>query len=411
MNRREFCQKSSTFLGTLPLGTSLLALASPALADPAPATNAAPANPQPAATLSSSPPVLQNPSGDGSLTIVWGVSSVSTGWIEYGETEALGQTEYGDSEGLMAVSDKVLKIRLTNLKPGTKYFYRVVTASAQKLTRGVPMPGPVYQFKTLDAKATSTSFSLINDTHENKETLTRLVGMIQAQPTDSLIWDGDIFNWIGSEQNIIDSVLNPAGLAYATNIPLVLVKGNHDVRGWKARLLDKYTDVPNGRWYYTFRQGPVAFVVLDTGEDKPDTSPNLGGLTYFERYRTVQQEWLRRAVQNPEFRDAPFRVALLHIPIIWKNYAQRGWYCHDGKDKWHDVFVQGKIDLVISGHTHEHAWFPPGGEAPYAQLIGGGPSPKSATLIRGQADQDKLSFTMCDLNGKELASHTFNRQA
>ena len=401
MNRREFCKNSSLLIGGLSLATSDSSIAADA---------PAPAPPAPGATRSISPPVLQNPSGDGSVTVVWAVNGTSTGWIEYGETEALGQTAYGSSEGLKPIDDKVLKIRLTGLKPGTKYFYRAVTAPADNLTRGEGIPGPTYPFKTLDAKGTSTTFSLINDTHENKETFTRLTSMIQSQPTDSLIWDGDIFNWIGSEKNIVDSILNPFGLAYANSIQLVLVKGNHDVRGYGARHIDRYTEVPNGRWYYTFRQGPIAFVVLDTGEDKPDTHKFLGNMTDFSGYRSKQQEWLREVIQQPEFRDAPFRVALLHIPIIWKNYKPEGPFCPDGKAKWHDLLVQGKVDLVISGHTHEHAWFPPGGEAPYAQLIGGGPNPKSATLTRGQADENTLSFTMTDLDGKELASHTFQRR-
>ena len=360
-----------------------------------------------------SAPALQNPTGDG-ITVVWAVKGSCTGWVEYGETDALGQTGYGSVDGIRPFDDKVLKVRLTGLKPGTTYFYRAVTCpveiSYDKPVPGTAIPGTTYQFKTLDPTATTTSFSIINDTHERQNTVTRLFSMIQAQPTDSMIWNGDIFNSITSEQKIVEQVLNPIGrgVAYAANLPLIWARGNHETFGTCARLLDKYCDVPNDRWYYTLRQGPVGFVVLDTGDcGAPDSSRPLNDYT---PYFSVQEEWLRNAIEEPEFRDAPFRVALLHIPIVWEDYDGGGLVCFYGKAKWHDLFVKAKIDLIISGHVHHPAWFAPGVETPYGQLTGGGQDWTIATLIRGKADQETMNISVCDIDGKELFSHTFNRQ-
>ncbi|MEI9866458.1 MAG: hypothetical protein WDN00_18265 [Limisphaerales bacterium] len=120
----------------------------------------------------------------------------------------------------------------------------------------------------------------------------------------------------------------------------------------------------------------------------------------------MQQQWLRSALQRKEFRSAPFRVALLHIPLVWKDYSEPGDFCGDGKAKWHDLLVQAKVQIVISGHTHETGWFPAGSEAPYAQLIGGGPKPAAATLIQGHADKHELQLTMQNLDGKQLGNYT-----
>ena len=381
---------------------------------PASSTPVTPAPETPPTGSAVSAPVLQNPTGDG-ITVVWAVNGSCTGWVEYGETNTLGQTAYGSVDGLKPFDDKAIKVRVTGLKPGTTYFYRAVTCPVDFPDHynphpGTAVPGITYQFKTLDPAAASTSFSLINDSHERSDTLKRLVSMIQSQPTDSLIWNGDIFNSVTSEQKIAEQILNPIGrgVAYAATLPLIWVKGNHELFGTCARLLNKYCDVPNDRWYYTLRQGPIAFVVLDTGQ--PDALDAARPLHDFYSYRSVQQEWLRSAIEEPEFRDAPFRVALLHIPIVWEDYTNGGVVCFDAKAKWHDHFVKAKIDLIISGHVHHAEWFAPGVEAPYGQLTGGGQDPTLATLIRGKADQETMNISMCDIDGKELFSHTLNRQ-
>lgn len=45
------------------------------------------------------------------------------------------------------------------------------------------------------------------------------------------------------------------------------------------------------------RQGPVCFIFLDTGEDKPDSDIEYSGITDYDRYRTEQAQWLAQAVQ------------------------------------------------------------------------------------------------------------------
>ena len=57
-----------------------------------------------------------------------------------------------------------------------------------------------------------------------------------------------------------------------------------------------YLDQPEGRYYYSFSRGPVSFVVLDSGEDKPDDAPVYAGLADFDAYRSKQAEWLKGEV-------------------------------------------------------------------------------------------------------------------
>lgn len=355
-----------------------------------------------------SQPVLTNPAPDG-VTVLWATNGPATGWVEYGESEQLGQRASGSDQGLMPFDERAFKIRLQNLRPGTRYFYRV---HVQRMEYGWdfgfrPIPNgavksEVMSFTTPNPTASETRFTVWNDTHENVETL-RLLHQAHAKtPGDFLLWNGDLTNDIFSEDKMIGQFLSPANLPFATQVPYYMVRGNHDVRGPEARRLPRFTDVPNGRYYYSFRHGPLATIVLDTGEDKPEDSPVYGGLNDFAAFRSFQAEWLAKEIEQPHFKSAPFKILFCHIPLWWTNERSTGTYCLDGRKKWHDLLVKGGIQLVISGHTHAATWLPADKGRPYGQLIGGGPKPDRATYLRGQATKDGLEVVQYALTGAEL---------
>jgi acid phosphatase type 7 len=353
-------------------------------------------------------PVLTNPAPDG-VTVLWATNAPSTGWVEYGETEKLGQTARGIVEGLAPFVERHMKIRIEGLKPGTKYFYRIhADYTFYEWTTGVTKNAEpaavseIYSFTTPNPRAAETSFTAWNDTHENVETLNALHAAHEQQPGDFLLYNGDVTNDFFAQEKMVDQMLNPAGLPFAAKVPYYFVRGNHDVRGPYARLIDQVTDVPGGKHYYTFRQGPLGAIVLDTGEDKPDSNEHYYGLVDFASFRSRQAEWLAKAIERPEIKDAPFRVLFCHIPLWWREPKHWGTYCLDGQKKWHDILVQGKIQLVMSGHTHDAHYMPADKDRPYIQLIGGGPRPQYATYARGHANGDRLKVTQYKLNGDVL---------
>lgn len=375
--------------------------------------------PQPLAFASA--PVLMNPTPDG-VSIVCAINAPATGWVEYGETEALGQRCDGAAEGFLPYENKALRFRLEGLKPGKQYFYRVHAVAihfqtAYKATRGAAIASGVRSFRTLDPSAATASFTVWNDTHQNKETLRQLVAQHRAQPGDFLMWNGDVTNDVITEELLIREYLSPAGEAHADTTPVFLSRGNHDVRGEAARLLSQYAPGLGGKYHYTFRQGPIACVVLDTGEDKPDDLPVYAGLNDFATYRAAQRQWLEQAIEDPAFKSAPFRIAIMHIPLLWDGEVPEkwlevwggfhGWKCEDGRKQWHDLLEKAGVRFVISGHTHRHAWFPPNAAHSYGQLTGGGPKPEQATIIRVQADAQELRLTVSDLAGEVLMRESF----
>lgn len=351
-------------------------------------------------------PVLTNPAPDG-VTVMWATNAPSTGLVEYGETRELGQIAYGGDQGLRPFVPRHMKIRIEGLKPGTRYYYRVRSDyTYYEWKKGVvrdsepPAISEIYSFTTPDPQAKEVRFTVWNDTHENARTLNALFEAHQKDPSDFLLFNGDVTNDFFAEEKMVDQMLSPAGLPFAAEVPYYFVRGNHDVRGPFARLIGQVTDVPEGKFYYSFRRGPLAAIVLDTGEDKPDANEHYYGLVDFAAFRSQQTEWLAKAIEDPQFRSAPFRVLFCHIPLCWKREQHTGTYCLDGQKKWHDLLVKGGIQLVMSGHTHE-PWLSPANEGrPYAQLIGGGPRPEHATYMRGHVQEDRLNVTQYKLNGE-----------
>src|SRR3990172_2436943 len=96
MKRREFLK--ATALATLASG----AQASHLLAQ----ENTSEPKSSPSPQFAVAPPVLQNVSATG-VTVCWSVSGPATGWIEFGETEALGRLARGEVNGLLLFDPRV----------------------------------------------------------------------------------------------------------------------------------------------------------------------------------------------------------------------------------------------------------------------------------------------------------------
>ncbi|QIF00252.1 metallophosphoesterase family protein [Roseimicrobium sp. ORNL1] len=397
MKRRLFLTQAATGVAALSHA------AGQAPATPPPSASAAPASP----ALATTPPVVMAPRADGA-EIVWGVSRHARGWVEVKEGNEVKHFG-GNPFGYSTQSTKALRVRLHDLAPGTTYAYRTVT---EAMTDPAAREESAWRtLRTLAPTTEETQFLVWNDTHQNNETIARL----HAASPDSanfLLWNGDICNDWHKEEQIIPTLLHPAGTDFTAERPLFLVWGNHDLRGQYGYQLADHVAAPEGRSYYAFRSGPVAVVCLNTGEDKDDDHPSFKGRVACEPLRKEQVAWLRSHVlTTPELRDAPYRVVFCHIPLRWLNESEEGRsydaFSRRSRDLWHDALVEWKAQVVVSGHTHEHAWLPPSPERPYAQLVGGGPKPDAATFMEGHANGTRLQFTMRNLQGEVLQQQEF----
>ena len=263
-------------------------------------------------------PYLQAPS-ETTMTVMWMTDRPCTSWVEFGQGDSLDRKTFHSRHGLIDADQTIHRVTLRDLAPGTSYQYRVssreiTTFEPYKVVYGDTVHSDTYTFTTLDDKKDAFSFVVLNDIHERNAILASLMQRAAPKPYDLVFLNGDILGHIENEPQIVEHVLKPCTDLFASHTPFVYVRGNHETRGRFARRLPEYVALPDGRYYYAFDHGPVRFIVLDSGEDKYDNSKEYSGLVDFDRYRDIQQEWLRREIQSEAFRTAPFRVVLVHMP-------------------------------------------------------------------------------------------------
>lgn len=302
-------------------------------------------------------PYLSAPSEDG-ISIVWVTDTPCHSKVLFGTDRSLNQTMQPSKHGLLPV-DTVHSVRLRDLEPGQTYYYRVVSTRVVKMRpywpeKGLEIESPIYSFTLPDPSRSSVSFSFITDTqHEDLNRLKANLDLVDWEGSDFLVHGGDAVSWVENEDQLLSRFLDPIGLRLAHTKPLVLARGNHDMRGAYARELYRYTPTATGEFYYAFSDGPVHMLVLDTGEDKPDDTNVYARLNDFKAYRQQEFEWFEKHVAGSEqLRRASFRIAVMHIPS-W------GWV--DGEnDRWTELANRAGIDLVIAGHYHRFRKIPVG---------------------------------------------------
>ncbi len=356
-------------------------------------------------------PCLQCP-GESSMTIVWITDKTCTSWVEYGTGEVPDQKAIASHYGLIDANQRVHKITLSGLKPGTEYRYRAVSKEIlefkpYKIAFGETVASGISTFTTLDGRKEAVSFVVLNDIHENDAILREVMKIAEAEPYELAFLNGDILGHIESEPQIIDHVLRPCTELFAGRIAMVWIRGNHETRGAFARMMPNYVGLEEGRFYRSFDHGPVHFIVMDSGEDKTDDDKEYSGLADFDRYRSEQQAWLEKEIRSEAFRKAAFRVALIHMPL----YGSNDWHGPmDCQTKWGPLFNEGKLDLMISGHTHQYQILKPEkGKHEYPIVIGGSPKAKGAVVIRVEATQETMKVTMTRDDGEVVGNLRLER--
>ncbi|WP_346316252.1 FN3 domain-containing metallophosphoesterase family protein [Chitinophaga sp. YIM B06452] len=347
------------------------------------------------------PPYLQNPEPTG-ITVMWMSNKPTYSWVEYGETSALGKTAHNVQAGIVDSYDRLHRVRLANLKPGTTYHYKVLSKEIvefrpYKLTYGETISSETFSFTTPGKNPKEVSWLVFNDIHDRgADSFPHLMAM-NKDPYDFVFLNGDMFDYQEDEQQIIDHLLAPLGKSFASEKPFIFTRGNHETRGKFRRELGNYFDGP---YVFSKQWGPVHFTVLDTGEDKEDEHPVYAGIVNFDEYRRQQAEDLKQIVLSPAFKKAKFRVVMMHIP----HYYSGDWHgTMECRKHFAPIFEQAKIDLFVAGHTHRPGIHQPvAGQHSYPIVIGGGPKDGNRTLIKVKATEKDLNLVMLKDDGSEL---------
>ncbi|SFH00211.1 FN3 domain-containing metallophosphoesterase family protein [Pedobacter insulae] len=343
---------------------------------------------------------------NGSIAVLWITNKNCNSWVEYGETpEQMPKKAYGEGELGLLPAGRLNCVKLPDLKPDCKYYYRIVSREIvsfqpYKVTYGKTIQGAIEHFVNADLKKEEVSFVMLNDIHDRPNSIPELLSLDKGNKRDFVFFNGDIFDYQTNEQQIIDHMLEPCVSAFAKTTPFLYVRGNHETRGVFARDFKTYF---HHVAYTAFTLGPVRFIVLDTGEDKEDSHPVYAELVDFDHYRVKQAAWLAQEIDRKEFKKAAFRIVLMHIPPRYSGDGHGAKHC---TALFEPIMNRGKVDLVLSGHTHKYKVHPPAkGQNNYPIIIGGGPLKGTKTLTKVLATKTELKVVMLNDSGTEVADY------
>lgn len=362
-------------------------------------------------------PYLQNMEQD-NVTIIWTTDKDAVSWLELapagddsfyaGERTRFFEAPHGSKK-----IGKLHRITVSGLTAGTEYRYRIFSKEVLNYEGHRVMYGDIassdvyrdrpFSFKTLDPEKSSIAFKVVNDIHSKNENLESMLSKVTKENTDLILFNGDMVSIFNEEKEIFTGFMDTAVRLFAKEVPVFYARGNHETRGKASSRLYDYFPTNNGHFYYTFRHGPIQFLVLDGGEDKPDSDIEYSELAQFDNYRTEEKNWLRKAVREPDFQSAPFRVAVLHIPPVGSTW-------HGTKEiaeKFLPLLNEAGIDIMLCGHLHNYQLINKGDDknVNFPILVN-----DDETYLDVTADDKKIDVFRKDLSGKIVDSHSIKRQ-
>ncbi len=348
-------------------------------------------------------PYLQNPATD-AMTVMWHTHVPCYSWLEYGTDSLNMQRARAYIEGEVMANTKLNRIRLTGLTPGTKYYYRIYS---QEITSygpyskefGETASSAITSFKTLDNKATDFTAIIFNDIHDNYPLFDKLYAQIKDTPYDIVFFNGDCIADVQSESIALHSINYYGTKIEADKVPCIYLRGNHETRGAYSMFLWNLLERIDGRSYGAFSIGNTRFVLLDCGEDKPDSHPVYYDLNDFTQHRKDQSGFLKKEIASTAFQSADKRILIHHIPV----YGMKDEAYVPCRDLWGDILAKTDFTLCINGHTHNYKYIPKGKEDNnFPVLIGGGSNEKSATVTILKKTGNVLNLRVLNPEGKIL---------
>lgn len=217
-----------------------------------------------------------------------------------------------------------------------------------------PAVETTYRFKPIK-KTDDINIYHLADVHGE---LQQAVGAAKycGKELDLLIMNGDI----SSTSDTFDEMILCYKIASEVTkgeIPCIISRGNHDLRGFGAENLAKYMPGDGGKSYYTFRMGCIWGMLVDTGEDKEDSHPAYGGTVCCHDFRLEEEKMIHNTIRNAaeEYAEdgVKYRVILSHVPFTFKREEPFDIERQLFSD-WSKLIKENiKPDIMLCGHTHK----------------------------------------------------------
>ena len=360
-------------------------------------------------------PYLQSVT-DTEATVVWVTDKEAISWVECAPVDGsnfynVERPKFYQTYLGKRVFGTVHQITIKGLEPGHKYCYSVSSKEVLHTKRNRVHYGDVVTariygrkfpgFYTLDPKKESTQFIVLNDIHAKQEKMDALLNTFEKGKTDMVFYNGDMVSHVPNVDILFDGFVNASINLFAKQTPFYLVRGNHETRGIFATNFLDYFPTPTGKTYFTLKHGNVFFIILDGGEDKPDSDLEYYETAVYDQFRHEEAEWLKKVVESEDCKNAKYRVVLMHMPPI------------GGKNMWHGPKYSGElflpilnkanITVMLAGHTHRYSYnTPETTDANFPILVNA-----HNTALKANVDGNGINIDVIDMSGAIKHTHTF----
>lgn len=270
------------------------------------------------------------------MTVMWETESPATAVVEYGPTFP---------PKLGAKFDKpetVGEVKLDNLEPGTKYFYRVVCTDPE----GRKLESKPSTLMTAPGIDDAWSFTAIGDTQRNPVVTAKIAKLMWEKRPNFVVHCGDVVDDGAAKWQWTGDLFKPCNELFG-RVAVFPCIGNHEKN---HEHYYRYFSLPKPEYYYSFKYGNAEFFVLDTNTRRDLTA------------KGEQYQWLDKALAASE---AKWKFCFHHHPPYssddndfgdtWKGPTTSG----DVRVRaFVTLYEKHGVDVVFTGHVHvyERTW-------------------------------------------------------
>ncbi len=278
--------------------------------------------------------------------IVFSTNDSAIAWVEIG-----GEKYYDLFAGSMKSTDKVHKITVPQSVLDSAGAYSV---NAQKMIYRGPFGGYLgkeiskeYSFRPVNADDGLVYYSM-SDVHHSLSGAVNTA--LSVKDLDFLIMLGDNVDMVDRDSDAQFANLVAHNVTKG-EIPVVYVRGNHEIKGRYAEELYKYVgSTDDGGFYYWFTLGNVFGITLDLGEDHDDDWWEYYGTAQFKLYQQEQIDMLEELIEAKPYDSYDYTLVACHIPIQFINSRHNHVKI---KTSITELLNQISPDLAVYGHQHD----------------------------------------------------------
>ncbi|CAA7400609.1 unnamed protein product [Spirodela intermedia] len=256
-------------------------------------------------------------------------------------------------------------VRLTGLKPGTRYYYRcgdpsIPAMSSIHVFRTMPIASPQSYPKRIavigDLGLTYNSTSTVNHMRKNHPDLVLLLGDVSYANLYLTNGTGSDCYSCSFSQTPIHETYQPRWdywgrfmEPFVSEVPLMVIEGNHEIEmqaknqtfvAYSSRFAFPSEDSGSfSPFYYSFDAGGIHFIMLGAY-----VSYNRSGNQY---------KWLERDLAKVDRSTTPWLIATWHAPW-YSTYRAHYREAECMRIEMEELLYSHGVDIIFNGHVHAY---------------------------------------------------------